>query len=156
MGATIRDAKAWRRAAMAYAVIAALLSSVSLLGGRLVPGEVGARAAQVAGDALPVFAILGTLALLLSPVAWTGAFKVLGEFRRGVGRLPDYGPHPGTGFLIALTGAGALAGSRGGLMGAMGGAAFMFICIGAMFAFGAVDRARGQDRLDRKRRGEEG
>jgi len=156
MGATIRDAKAWRRAAMAYAVIAALLSSVSMLGDRLVPGETGERAAQVAGDALPVFAILGALALLLSPVARTWAFKVLGELRRGVGRLPDYGPHPGTGLLIALTGAGALAGSRGGLMGAIGGAAFMFICIGAIFAFGAVDRARGQARLDRKRRGEEG
>ncbi|WP_234053646.1 MULTISPECIES: hypothetical protein [unclassified Xanthobacter] len=82
--------------------------------------------------------------------AASGPLRVLRQMRRGMGWLPDYGRHPGTGLLVALTGAGALAGARGGWEGALAGAALVLLPMGALYAWGACDRAHGQDRRDRK------
>lgn len=150
----IRDPLAWRRAATGYAALVGLLALCELTAERVLSPAWGGPMARLAGEALPIFGLLGALALVLSPVAAAGPLRVLRQVRRGMGWLPDFGHHPGTGLLIALTGAGAVAGARGGgWEGALAGAGAMLVLLGAIYAWGAYGRAEGQDR--RRQAGQE-
>ncbi|WP_234053655.1 MULTISPECIES: hypothetical protein [unclassified Xanthobacter] len=150
----IRDPLARRRTATGYAALVGILALCELTAERVLSPAWGGPVARLAGEALPVFGLLGALALLLSRVAAAGPLRVLRQVRRGMGWLPDYGHHPGTGLLIALIGAGAVAGARGGgWEGAIAGAGAMLVLLGAIYAWGAYDRAEGQDR--RRQAGQE-
>ncbi|WP_234055164.1 MULTISPECIES: hypothetical protein, partial [unclassified Xanthobacter] len=123
----IGDLAAWRRAAMGYAALIGVLSLCALAAERApAPGWV-AHLTGLLGGALPVFGLMGAVVLLLSPAGAGGALRILRQVNRGMGWLPDYGRHPGTGLLVALTGAGALAGARGGWEGALAGAALVLL-----------------------------
>lgn len=60
---------------------------------------------------------------------------------RGCRELPFVGPHPGSQIVLVFTALGALAGHRGGVWGALGGALFMALFIVPMYVKGAYDRA---------------
>lgn len=145
----IRHLPTWRRAAMGYAALIACLSFCQLAAVRLLGPTSGAYIERLTDEALPVFGILGALTLLLSPAVAGGLLRGLRQVRWGMGRLPDYGHNTGTYLLVALTGAGAFAGARGGLEGAIVGAAVVLLPMGALYAWGAYDRAEGHHRRGR-------
>lgn len=74
------------------------------------------------------------------------------EIKRGAGRLPSCGAHPGTGILFGLIGIGAATGAgatqpawAGGLIGfALSAAVYL-----PMWLIGCVDRSRCEDRINR-------
>jgi hypothetical protein len=57
----------------------------------------------------------------------------------------------GTHYLLLMAGAGAVAGARnGGVAGVFYGAAFILAVLGPMYLWGAYDRARLSDALERR------
>lgn len=72
--------------------------------------------------------------------------KFISRIIKGAGNLPGYGLHPGTDMLIFFVLMGGLAGSKGGWWGVLGGAAFMFVMIGALWCIGAHDRAKSYEK----------
>jgi len=69
---------------------------------------------------------------------------------RGCGALPHCGSHPGTGFLMMLALMGAMAGTRGGWLGAMLGAGAMLAFGGPIYLCGAYQRSKEEERAARK------
>ena len=72
--------------------------------------------------------------------------KLIKDIIQGAKDLPGFGPHPGTGIMIALVIAGGLAGLERGLGGFLFGAAFMSLWIVPMWMAGCVGRARDYQR----------
>ncbi|MEP3665784.1 MAG: hypothetical protein ABJN42_03510 [Roseibium sp.] len=71
------------------------------------------------------------------------------QIRRGVGRLPHVGAHPGTGLVLVMIAISALVGGReGGLIGVIGGGLIMGLAMGPIYLYGAYDRARLSDKLE--------
>ncbi len=68
--------------------------------------------------------------------------KTLKAIRRGMGYVPGYGPHPGTGVLIFLVVIGALAGIDKGLLGITIGAGASLLIFGPMYLSGAYGRGK--------------
>lgn len=64
---------------------------------------------------------------------------------RGCGTLPNYGPHPGTGFILFLALMGAAAGAKGGWFGAVCGAGVMLAVFGPIYLAGAYSRSKEDD-----------
>lgn len=75
--------------------------------------------------------------------------KAVKQIIRGCGTLPGVGAHPGTGMFLFFIGLGAVEGSRNGLAGVVMGAGFMFVFIGAIYFWGAYERAKISDRMTR-------
>ncbi|MHA6346430.1 hypothetical protein [Roseivivax sp. CAU 1761] len=78
--------------------------------------------------------------------------KLFSDIRRGAGRLPDMGEHPGTSFAVCLILLTGLAGFAKGNSAALVGLAAGFAVYGPLWAHGCVERARTQDRILKKRR----
>lgn len=74
--------------------------------------------------------------------------KFVRQITRGCGKLPHVGEHPGTALAIGLVAMGALAGNKGGWIGALGGMAFMALFILPIYLYGAYDRANLSDELE--------
>lgn len=66
---------------------------------------------------------------------------ILRTIRRGLGTTPECGPHPGTGIVVILIGAGVAAGwQSGGWKGALFGLAVSVAVYGPMYLYGAYER----------------
>lgn len=72
---------------------------------------------------------------------------ILRRSLRGCGHMPHVGNHPGTGYVIALIGAGAFAGLRGGWLGAIAGACFVACVMVPMYLYGAYERAKLSEKI---------
>lgn len=68
---------------------------------------------------------------------------------RGCGRLPHCGAHPGTPLLYLFVSLGAAMGSYEGVVGALVGAGFMLAWTGPLYLWGAYDRSKLVERLDK-------
>lgn len=66
---------------------------------------------------------------------------------RGCGTLPHVGRHPGNEWMAVFVGAGSLAGSAGGWIGAAVGAGVMLIWLGPIYLRGAYEAAELSDKL---------
>jgi len=66
---------------------------------------------------------------------------------RGIGDLPDYGPHPGTPLMVILPIIGAIAGLDNGLKGAIFGFSIFFLSFSPFYLMGAY--ARGKQSPDK-------
>lgn len=70
---------------------------------------------------------------------------------RGCGTMPHVGSHPGTGYVLAMIGAGGCAGLKGGVIGFAIGAAIMGSVMLPLYFAGAYGRAQLSDRLSMTR-----
>lgn len=77
--------------------------------------------------------------------------RIARQIVRGCGALPHVGSHPGTGYVLALIGAGAVAGREGGWAGALVGAGIVAAFMVPMYLYGAFARAELSDRIGRQK-----
>ena len=68
---------------------------------------------------------------------------------RGCRTLPHYGEHPGTIMFVALILFGAVAGARGGWIGALIGVGAMLAFNGPFYLYGAYERSREEERINK-------
>jgi len=74
--------------------------------------------------------------------------SVLRQIWRGMGYLPCVGSHPGNIYMIAMSGAGAIAGGgQGGLPGVFVGVLIMWIGLGPFYLYGCYSRAKMSDAI---------
>lgn len=76
--------------------------------------------------------------------------KTFRHIIRGCGNLKHCGEHPGTPILVGFTLIGAVAGANGGWFGALMGAAAMLAFNGPFYLWGAYDRSRLDEEIERK------
>ncbi len=71
--------------------------------------------------------------------------RVLRQAIRGCFTLPHVGAHPGNFWLWSFVAMGALSGTKGGIWGALVGAAAMLVGVGLPYLVGAYKRAEESD-----------
>lgn len=74
--------------------------------------------------------------------------KAFKRIIRGARYSEEYGSHPGTPWLIFFIVMGVVAGADSGILGALGGAAFMASFFGPMWLIGCWDRGATPDTPD--------
>lgn len=75
--------------------------------------------------------------------------KVLRQIIRGCGTLPHVGEHPGTLLLFAFFLLGGAAGRNSGAVGIVIGASIMVIVFAPIYLWGAYERAKTSDAIER-------
>lgn len=75
---------------------------------------------------------------------------ILRRIKLGACWSPEHGDHPGTPILLFLIGLGALAGHKGGWLGALFGASIMAIIFGSMWLVGCYDSGASIERMRAK------
>jgi hypothetical protein len=80
----------------------------------------------------------------------SNAPSLFGHIVRGCGTLPHCGEHPGTVFIFGFVLAGAAAGAKGGILGALCGAGAMLAIFGPIYLCGAYERSKTDEKIEKQ------